>query len=249
MIELRLDGDVARLSLARPEARNAIALAGWSEIAAAVEQAEQAGARLLILAGTSGGPFCAGADVSGFDRFRHDPEARTEFRRAIREGLDRLRKAAFPTVAVIEGACYGAGVAVAMACDIRLAGPGARFAITPAKLGISYPQEDVHRLVALVGPGQAARLLFSADPIDAAEAARIGLVELHVEEGLEEALDGLVASIRANDGASLEVLKRAVALAVEGRAGDEGQDRAFDDLLGSDILFERLTAYRSRPKG
>jgi enoyl-CoA hydratase len=82
-----------------------------------------------------------------------------------------------PTIAAIEGGCYGAGVALALACDIRVAGEDARFAVTPAKLGIGYPRQDVARLVRQVGRGHAARLLFTACAIDADEALAIGLVE------------------------------------------------------------------------
>lgn len=245
MFDLRIEGPIARLSLSRPEARNAIPLSGWNELASAAEGAASKGARVLILSGEAGGAFCAGADVSDFHAFTDNPEARTEFRLAIRSGLDRLAALAIPTIAVVEGACYGAGVALAMACDIRIAGGGARFAITPAKLGISYPQEDVHRLVSLVGPGQAARLLFSAGSIDAAEAARIGLVEIQADPASAPAVE-LAEAIAANDGESILTLKRAVRLAAEGITKDERQDRAFDDLLGSDALAQRLLAHRER---
>lgn len=240
MFDLRIDGAIAYLLLSRPEARNAIPLDGWSRLAAAGEEAVAQGARVLILSGVPGGVFCAGADIAGFDRFCDDEAARSEFRRAIRDGLDRFRDLPIPTIARIEGDCYGAGVAVALACDIRIAGPGARFAITPAKLGISYPQEDVHRLVGLVGSGQAARLLFTAAGIDAREAERIGLVEIVGEA------DEMAAAIAANDPESLASLKRAVRLAAHGVDRDDEQDRMFDALLGSDALAERLKAHRER---
>jgi enoyl-CoA hydratase/carnithine racemase len=247
MFDLSIDGAVARLALSRPEARNAIPLAGWSELAAAV-RAAGASASVLILSGIPGGAFCAGADISDFEGFSGNPAARTAFRRAIREGLDALRDIPIATVALIEGACYGAGVAVAMACDLRVAGADAQFAITPAKLAISYPQEDVHRLVALVGAGQAARLLLSAESIDGAEAERIGLVERFLSTGASAAAEGLAAAIAANDAGSVRTLKAALRLAGEGVARDAGQDRAFDDLLGSDALADRLKAYRGRRK-
>src|SRR3546814_14215523 len=116
----------------------------------------------------------------------------------MRHGLDTLRDLPIPTIALVEGACFGAGVALAMACDWRVAGPGARFAITPAKLGIAYPQEDVHRLVSLVGVGQAARLLFGAQSIDAEEAARIGLVEVAASGDVADALRDLASAVIAN---------------------------------------------------
>ena len=133
-------------------------------------------ARLLVVTG-AGGTFCAGADLADFPAMQGDAVAAARFREAMRGALDALRGLVLPTLALIDGHCYGAGVALAMACDLRLASPAARFAITPAKFGISYPQEDVHRLVELVGPGQAARILFTAEPISGGEAQAIGLVD------------------------------------------------------------------------
>jgi enoyl-CoA hydratase/carnithine racemase len=243
MFELRTDKAIATLRLNRPETRNAIPLAGWAELADRAEEAERSGAAVLILAGEPGGAFCSGADLASFDAFRDDPQARSDFRLAIRGGLDRLRDLPIPTIALVEGACYGAGVAVAMACDIRIAGPGAQLAVTPARLGISYPQEDVHRLVALVGPGQAARLLFGARSFNDDEAERIGLVELRGGPGEAEEL---ARGIAANGRESLRTLKRGIRLAAAGVASDEAQDRLFDDLLGTEALFERLAAHRRR---
>jgi enoyl-CoA hydratase/carnithine racemase len=131
-----------------------------------------------------------------------------------------------------------------MACDIRLAGEGARFAITPAKFGISYPQEDVARLVALVGPGQASRLLLGAGSIDSEEAARIGLVESSAAD-VGPVLEALEAAILANSIGSIAFLKRAIRLAERG-AGDDSPDQSFDSLFGSADFRERLAALRPR---
>lgn len=248
MFDLRVEEAIARLSLSRPEARNAIPLPGWEEMAVKTNEAQQAGASVLILSGIPGGVFCAGADIAGFDRLLEEPSARTEFRQAIRIGLDGLSALAIPTIALIEGACYGAGVALTMACDIRMAGGSAQFAITPAKLGISYPQEDVHRLVSLIGAGQAARLLFSAASIGGAEAERIGLVEQFHEQGAAAAAEALAAAIATNDGDSLRTLKSGVRLAAAGIVHDEGQDGAFDALFGSAGFARRVAGYRSSRK-
>ena len=245
MFDLSIDGGVARLRMSRPEARNAIRLEGWRLLADRAEEAARRGARVLILSGEPGGGFCAGADLASFDHFRDEPAARTEFRQAIRDGLDRLRDLEIPTITLVEGGSYGAGVAVAIACDIRIASPNAQFAVTPAKLGISYPQEDVHRLVNLVGVGQAARLMLSARAIDGREAERIGLVELCAENAAQEA-EGLAEAIAANQQQSLKILKRAIHLAGRGVLQDDEQDGVFDHLLGSDALFERLSAHRNR---
>ncbi len=240
MFRLTQDGAVARLTLDRPEARNAIPAAGWAELERVIGEAGQKDARLLILSG-EGGAFCAGADLSDFPALRAGEAARIRFREEMRAALDALQGLAVPTIALIEGPCYGAGVALAMACDLRVAGAGARFAITPARIGISYPQEDVHRLVALVGAGQAARLLFTAASIDGAEAVRIGLVELD-----RAGLDPVVEAILANDRESLATLKRAIVLAARGGRVDAAQDRRFDALIGGEEMSRRLEALRRK---
>jgi enoyl-CoA hydratase/carnithine racemase len=244
MFNLTLDGSIANLRLDRPEARNAIPVRDWALLAHRCGEAARSGARLLILAGTKQA-FCSGADLEDFPAFAADPQAASAFRAMMRTGLDALRDLPIATIAAIEGPCYGAGVALALACDIRIAGEGARFAITPAKFGISYPQEDVARLVALIGPGQASRLLLGAVAIDSAEAARIKLIEIEAED-VALASATLGEAILANSGESVAVLKRAIRLAGENVARDEGQDRRFDALFGSADFRERLAALRPR---
>ncbi|MEA3009806.1 MAG: hypothetical protein QOJ91_1498 [Sphingomonadales bacterium] len=242
MFDLMLEGPVARLRLDRPEARNAIPVRDWALLAHRCGEAARSGARLLVVSATKQA-FCAGADLEDFPAFAADPQATSAFRAIMRSGLDALRTLPIATIAAVEGPCFGAGVALAMACDLRIAGEGARFAVTPAKFGISYPQEDVARLVALVGPGQASRLLLGAATVDGAEAARIGLVEL-VADDVGATVDALAGAILANSGESIAVLKRAIQLASDGVARDQDQDRRFDALFGSTDFRERLAALR-----
>lgn len=242
MIDLQFDGNVARLTLIRPEVRNALAMRHWQALAETLPQVAASGAQLLVVSGV-GGAFSAGADLSEFSTFLDDAAARTAFREAMRAAMDGI--AALPTASIawIDGPCFGAGVALAMACDLRLATPAARFAITPAKMGIGYPQEDVARLVALVGPGWASRLLFTGAPIDAATAERIGLIE-----GVAGSPDALIAEIAACDPGSIAMLKRGIGLARRGIRSDAGQDACFDAMLGSDVLHDRLSRRRA-PSG
>ena len=245
MFDLAFIGAVATLTLNRPAARNAIPAAGWRELGKVVERAAAQEPRLLILRG-AGTAFCAGADLADFETMHQDAAARSAFRKEMRQAIEAVADAPFVTVALVHGPCYGAGVALAMACDVRFAGPDASFAITPAKFGISYPQDDVHRLVSLVGMGQAGRMLLGAGPIDGREAARIGLAERFVPAGLDEEVSAFAAAVAANDPASLRTLKRGIALAARGVASDEAQDRLFDDLIGSAGFARRLVARRAR---
>jgi enoyl-CoA hydratase/carnithine racemase len=240
MFDLAVSEGVARLRLNRPRARNAIPVEGWVRLAERL--GEVGDARLLLLSGDREA-FCAGADLADFPRLMEDEAAASDFRLAMRAALDRLAALEIVTVAVIEGPCYGAGVALAMACDLRIAGPGARFAVTPAKFAISYPQEDVARLVALVGPGQASRLLLGAGSIDAGEAARIGLVEI-VTDDPAPTVAALAEAILANSPESIATLKRGIRLAAAGVARDDAQDERFDALFGGSRLRERFAALR-----
>lgn len=240
MFRLERNDDYARLILDRPEARNAIPAAGWSALSEKMAVVEQSDVRMLVVLG-AGETFCAGADLDDLAAMRGDPEAIARFRTDMRGALDRLRALAIPTIALIEGHCYGAGVALAMACDFRIAALTARFAITPAKIGISYPQEDVHRLVALVGPGQAARMLFTGLVVHSEEARHIGLIEAHMP-GHKEFLEAIVA----NDPESLSALKQAIARAAQGVRSDSEMDSRFDDLIGGEAMAQRLEALRRK---
>ena len=244
MFDLSIADGLARLTLDRPDARNAIPADAWPRLAASAEQAVSVGARLLLLGGR-GPSFCAGADLSDFEAMRVDTMARSRFREAMADAFERLIALPIPTIALIHGPCFGAGVALAMACDLRIASPGARFAITPAKIGISYPQADIARLVRLIGPGQASLLLFTAGTIDAAEAARIGLVERVVDD-LDGCAGELAEALLANSQVSHAALKRGIALATNGVARDDAQDAVFESLFGSDELAERLARLRGR---
>ncbi|MFL6844678.1 MAG: enoyl-CoA hydratase/isomerase family protein [Allosphingosinicella sp.] len=242
MFDLAVSEGVARLRLDRPRARNAIPVEGWERLAELL--GELGDARLLLLSGEREA-FCAGADLEDFPRLMEDEAAASGFRLAMRSALDALAGLEIVTAALVEGPCYGAGVALAMACDLRIAGPGARFAVTPAKFAISYPQEDVARLVALVGPGQASRLLLGAGSIDAGEAARIGLVEILAEDPAS-AVAALAEAILANSPESIATLKRGIRLAAAGVPRDETQDKRFDALFGGSGLGERFAALRPR---
>ena len=241
MFHLDVDGPVARLRIDHAATLNAIGMAGWLELPRLLEAAEAAGAAVLLLTGEPGGSFSAGSDLNEFAIFQADPDARATFRQAMRGALDAVAAAPTPIIALVEGVCYGAAVALAMACTLRVAGHEARFGITPARLGISYPQEDVHRLVTLVGAGQAARLLLGAETIVAADALRIGLVDL---TGGAAAAETLAERIAGFDRDSVATLCRALRLARRGVASDPEQDRAFDALLGSPNLARRLAERR-----
>lgn len=234
MISLKQSGHIATLTLDRPATRNALRIADWHALADAVAGIT---ARVVILRSAVPGAFSAGADITEMAALADDPAARPAFRQAMRRAIDGVANAPAPVIALIEGGCFGAAVALAAAADVRIAGPEARFAITPARLGIGYPAADVARIGALIGPGQLSFLLLGAVRIDGAEAERIGLAEM---VGGESDAMTLAEAIAANGPGAIALLRRTI----RGEAGDGDFDAAFD---GAEFA-EGLAAFREKRK-
>ncbi|WP_353228437.1 enoyl-CoA hydratase-related protein [Novosphingobium sp.] len=246
MITHDITDGIATITLDAPATRNALPLAGWHALADAVGAVAARHPRALVLRGGTAGMFCSGSDIREIAALADDPARRAPFRLAMRDALEPLARLPCPVIAAIDGDCFGAGVALALAADLRVAGPRAVFAITPAKLGITYPQEDVARLVALVGPGVAARLLYSAARVDADEALRIRLVEMRADDALAAAM-AQAETMAALSPASLSALKLAVAHAPLGH--DPALDHAFDAAFDGADFREGLAAFRERRAG
>lgn len=177
-VRLEREGAVAHLLIDRPAKRNAMTLAMWQAIPELVEQAAgDRNVRALVIRAAAPGPFCAGADLGEILDRKDDPAWLAQSQAAINRTQRAVARVALPTIAFVEGDCIGGGCGLAVACDLRVATSAARFAVTPAKLGLVYPLHDVKLLVDLIGPGQAKRLMYTGSIIDAAEALRIGLIE------------------------------------------------------------------------
>ena len=177
-LRLEQQGKVAHLLIDRADKRNAFTMEMWQAMPKLLAQAEaNPAARVLILRSADGGAFCAGADIKELLANKDDAPWRSANQAAINKVQHMLARLAMPTIAFVEGDCVGGGCGLALACDMRVATQGARFGITPAKLGLVYPLHDVKLLVDLVGPGQAKRILYTGGLIDAEEARRIGLIE------------------------------------------------------------------------
>lgn len=244
MFDLTLSGKVATLTIARPEKRNAIAAANWAELVARCEEIARSGSRVVLLRSGVAGTFSAGADLSEFTPPGEGEPTGEMIGAPMRAGIEALAGLPMPSVALIEGGCFGAAVALALACDIRVAAPESKFAVPPAKFGIAYPAEDLARIAAAVGRGQAARLIFSGAAIDGAEALRIGLAD--ITGGAEDA-ENLCTAIAANSATSLVTLKALLDRAIATDFGGE-TDALFAQSFESDDFAKGLAAYRAREK-
>lgn len=202
---------VATLLIDRPARRNAMSRAMWRALPGLLaEAAADPRVAVLVLAG-AGGHFCAGADIAEFEACYRDAAAIAATNAAIRDGVEALAAFPKPVVAAIRGACVGGGVALALACDIRFAAADARFAVTPARLGLIYSHGDTLRLTRAVGAAWAKDMLLSARQVAAEEAGRIGLVERVVAaEALDAAVAAYAAGLAALSRPALRDIKRMV---------------------------------------
>lgn len=243
-LKLILDGPVARLAIDRGAKRNALSQAMWEEIPKLVARAmDRPETRLLIIGSTTPGIFCAGADIGEFASHSHDAEWRRRNQAAIRATQLSIARAAKPVIALVDGDCVGGGCGLALAADIRIASPRARFGITPAKLGLVYPLHDTRLLVDLVGPGHAKRLLYTAMLIDSAEALRIGLVE-EVADDVEAAGAALAAQIIAGSGFTQIGTRSTVNHIADGLSDDDEASMAlFDQSFTGPDFQEGVSAF------
>jgi enoyl-CoA hydratase/carnithine racemase len=239
MIRIERRDAVAWLAIDRGGARNAFDLAGWRGLSDAVAEIDST-TRAVILRAEDTTSFSAGADIAEIAANRLKAGWPEQFLREMRAAIDSLAALPMPVIAAIDGGCYGAGVALALAADVRIAGQDARFAVTPAKLGLLYPATDVKRLIALVGPGQAARMLMTGDMIDAAEAVRIRLVE-QVVPFASDAAEEMAGRIAANAPGAVAGLK-----AILRRTDPAVQDQAFLAALVGDELGTGLAGFAAR---
>jgi enoyl-CoA hydratase/carnithine racemase len=242
---LETQGRIAHLLIDRAAKRNAITQAMWEQLPALIGKAMADDAvRVLILRAAAPGAFSAGADIAEFATGVADPAWRAVNQAAIAAAQIAVARAPKPVIAQVEGDCVGGGCGLAIACDLRVAGADARFGITPAKLGLVYSLHDTKLLVDLVGPAQAKRILFTAGLIDAAEAHRIGLVDI-----LDGDAQALAETIAGNSPHSVRESKAMVRRILDGQAHDDAATSAlFAEAFTLPDFGEGVRAFLDKQK-
>ncbi|MEU5262735.1 enoyl-CoA hydratase-related protein [Amycolatopsis sp. NPDC021455] len=226
--ELTRDGEVARLTLTRPEKMNAITYGMWAAIPDVVAEVEADRAlKVLVITGV-GKHFSAGADISEFGELRTTAEGAASYDKAVEGAVAALTAMRKPSVAMIQGNCIGGGCQISVACDFRFAAEGARFGITPAKLGIVYHFGSTRQLVSLVGPAHAKYFLLSGELIDAGRAREIGLLNDVFPAGeLEPSTLAFVSTLCSRSQASVRGMNRIIEKIV---AGQETPDAEVEEI-------------------
>lgn len=228
------DDAITLVTLDRPERRNAVDHDTLHELTEALEAAAGRTTRVLVLTG-AGGHFCAGADLTGVED--------ASFATLLQGVLDRLRDVSFPTIAAVEGAALGAGSQLAVACDLRVATPGASFGVPAAKLGLMVNHWTVQRLATLAGASTARAILLAAEVVTGEDALRLGLVnrEGFLPQALEWAEQIAVLAPLTIAGHKLMLNRLEPSL-----AEDPEVAAAFDRAWTSADFAEGIDAFRTR---
>lgn len=197
----------------------------WQTLAEMVSEADHDPAIRLITLRGHAGTFVSGADISEFEETRSTPERAAHYEAANGAAFSALRDSRTPTLALIEGFCFGGGVGLAAACDLRLASSTARFAIPAAKLGLAYPREGIRDLVQLIGHAATKRLLFTADPMEAEVALRIGFIEDLAGEGnFDNDAEKLISTILSRAPLTQVATKSSIAASFDELLADQAQE-------------------------
>lgn len=174
-LSYEVGGGAAWITIARPEKLNALNRAIIEELCVALGMAVgDPGARVIVVTGSGTRAFVAGADIAEMAAFT--PQQGQEFSKFLQDSFNRLERAPKPVVAAVNGLALGGGCELAMACHVRIAADTAQFGQPEVGLGLIPGAGGTQRLQRLVGRGRALDLILSGQPVDAAEALRIGLV-------------------------------------------------------------------------
>ncbi|KQP92330.1 MULTISPECIES: enoyl-CoA hydratase [unclassified Methylobacterium] len=244
-VRYRVEGGVAHLTFDRPSARNAMTFAMYEALAEALGRIEADPAvRVAVLRGAGGKAFVAGTDIEQFVGFTGQDGVAYEARiDGYIAGLEAVR---VPTVAVIEGFAVGGGLAIANACDIRIAEAGARFGVPIARtLGNCLSPANLRRLTATLGPSLVARMLLLAEMPSAETLAPLGyLAAVVAPDALEAEVAGICDRLLGHAPVTLRVTRamlRRLARDAEADATD-----LIAECYGSRDFAEGVEAFLAR---
>jgi len=214
---------VATITLNRPRMLNALGGSMREDILARLYEAEQdAGVGCVVITG-AGDAFCAGGDIANMIQLQIENDAEPIRHRMQVAGrlIVRIRRMSKPVIAAVNGVAAGAGLNLALACDVRYAADRARFAASFVRIGLVPDWAGHYLLTRLVGTGRAMELMMLGDRFDAAEALRLGLVnQIFLHTGFRDAIQAIAARYAAGPAAALAAIKRGVYLGASGSLDD-----------------------------
>jgi enoyl-CoA hydratase/carnithine racemase len=246
------DDGIAVLTINRPDRLNTMTVRMFTDLTLATRALRDSGTRALILTGAGNRAFCAGFDLDEIEVIaRMGVREFLRFQELATGSLAALRELPFPVIAAVRGAASGGGLSLALAADIRLASPTAKFNAAFVRVGLSAGELGTSwTLSRLVGYGRAAEIAYTARNVGAAEAARIGLVNQVVPDAdLMDASITMARQMTANSPAGVRMSKRALQRNLEVasyHAALELENRGQALLTRGEDMSEALAAFTER---
>ncbi|KAI8873761.1 ClpP/crotonase [Ramicandelaber brevisporus] len=250
-LESPSDKGIAVLTLNRPQAKNAISREFLSQFSSSLNRIRFGGAdkdvRAVILRSSVDGVFCAGADLK--ERIHMSPAEVTEFLSSLRRTFSDLESLPVPTIAVLDGAALGGGLEMALCCDLRVAGKGAKLGLPETKLAIIPGAGGTQRLPRLIGVPRAKELIYTGEVLKPAKALALGLVNRISEEGsaLPLAFD-LARSIVPQGPVAVRMAKTAIdrGMQLEKDSGLEVEQLCYAQVIPTADRMEGLRAFKEK---
>ncbi len=242
-------GAIAFLTFNRPEARNAMTWAMYEGLYRTCEHVDgDDRVRVLVLRGAGEKAFVAGTDISQFTAFETEQDA-LNYEKNGNRYVGRLESMRKPTIAMIRGYCVGGGAGIAMASDLRIVTPDAKFGVPIARtLGNTLSTNNFGRLVALIGPSRTKEILFTARMVEAEEGKAIGLFnEVVPGDQIEARVLELAETIAANAPLTVRAAKEAVRRILENARIAEADDLVLMCYMSEDFK-EGVAAFLEKRK-
>ena len=245
-------GPLAFVIFNRPEKRNSLNFQMLEMLPGILrELTREPDLRVIIFRGSGDAAFCAGGDITEFKQHAESRQNAEKWHEILVGAIESVYSLEVPTLAMVHGPAAGAGCEIAIACDIRFAAPDARFGITGSRLGFPIPFRNAVRLVSLVGPARAKKMLYTGEFIAAEEACRMGLATAVVsKEDLERRTLAVAEEIAANAPLAQRAIKRTIDAVVQDPSLRSVQDpsRWFVEAFLSRDLQEGVNAFLEKRK-
>jgi enoyl-CoA hydratase/carnithine racemase len=243
---------VARLTISNPSKRNALDHEILDAIATTVPELDKGiEVRCLIITGDDP-VFSAGYDIGGIPAESFETDAEALVAHPFTAALDAIEDFPWPTVAALNGHCLGGALEMAVTCDLRIAAPGAKLGMPPAKLGLIYGHTGLIRFVRTIGLPRTRELFFTGRNLPAGKAERINLVNEVIEGDFEAESVAYAAAIAANAPLSMKGNKKAIGMIVENPVLSESQINELvalrESCFTSEDFLEGITAFGEKRK-
>ena len=248
MIEMRREGPAVWLTIARPEASNALSRGVVDGLRAELKRlASDTSVRAVVLTGAGDKVFCGGADLK--ERRGMTPAETRNFLDDLNALMNELEALPLPTIAAIAGGAFGGGLELALCCDFRLAAPGIQLGLTEVRLGIIPGAGGTQRLPRLIGLARAKQVILTGQRFSAERAAALGLCDLvSAPATLADAVSALVSELAQAAPISVRQAKEALqgGLSLPLAQGLEHERRCYEVTLLTEDRQEALRAFSEK---